>query len=492
MASTQYAPGTNSRAAERPTPLGSSPTHESQRERVKLWVLKDFCTVLVASVLSGLLFRALHAIILPGFAGLGISFEKVAELFGLFFFSLVFISYRNNLYKADAMASYLHEQRLMVQASLMSGLIAAGSLYLIHASEVPRSLVLIALVLSTTLLCGHRMVQRYVRQSNRMAGIGVRHIMIVGSEPEAGAVKRHIGNLRHLGLAVKGFVALPSRAQQVDQDLIENIFEDAQAKFIDEIFLVNPHQAGIAQQMLALAREHEIDLRIVPDLYDGLAWNRGTEYVGQFPTIPLHRGRIPELSLFLKRTLDLMVSLAGLTLGAIPMAIIALLIKLDSPGPVFYHSERVGLKGRKIQCTKFRTMIPNADRKLAEIMHLNERNEVLFKISNDPRITRIGRFLRKYSLDELPQLFDVLRGDMSIVGPRPPIASEVRQYKLSHLRRLEVTPGITGLWQVQARRDPSFDSYVSLDMAYIENWSVWLDLKIMVRTIGVVLSGTGS
>ena len=116
----------------------------------------------------------------------------------------------------------------------------------------------------------------------------------------------------------------------------------------------------------------------------------------------------------------------------------------------------------------------------------------LFKVANDPRITRVGRFLRKYSLDELPQFINVLLGHMSVVGPRPPIASEVREYKLGHLRRLDVKPGITGLWQVQGRRDPSFDSYVSLDVTYIENWSIWLDLKIIVRTVGVVLEGTGT
>jgi lipopolysaccharide/colanic/teichoic acid biosynthesis glycosyltransferase len=171
---------------------------------------------------------------------------------------------------------------------------------------------------------------------------------------------------------------------------------------------------------------------------------------------------------------------------------IAIGVRVDTPGPIFYASERIGKKGRVFGCLKFRTMVPDAERRRAEILHMNERDSVLFKISNDPRITRTGRFLRKYSLDELPQLINVLRGDMSLVGPRPPIASEVKRYELNHLRRLDVTPGVTGLWQVQARQDPSFDSYISLDTAYIENWSLWLDIKILVRTIGVVVSGTGT
>jgi lipopolysaccharide/colanic/teichoic acid biosynthesis glycosyltransferase len=137
-------------------------------------------------------------------------------------------------------------------------------------------------------------------------------------------------------------------------------------------------------------------------------------------------------------------------------------------------------------------MVGNADQLKADLEHMNERDSVLFKIANDPRITEVGRVLRKYSLDELPQFYNVLRGDMSLVGPRPPMASEVEKYDLAHLRRLDVLPGITGLWQVEARQDPSFDSYISLDTAYVENWSLMMDFRILARTVGVVLSGTGS
>jgi lipopolysaccharide/colanic/teichoic acid biosynthesis glycosyltransferase len=137
-------------------------------------------------------------------------------------------------------------------------------------------------------------------------------------------------------------------------------------------------------------------------------------------------------------------------------------------------------------------MIQDAEKQRSKILSMNERDGILFKVKNDPRVTRLGRMLRKYSLDEVPQFLNVLSGDMSIVGPRPPIAREVREYELKHLRRLDVVPGITGLWQIEARQDPSFESYIMLDLAYIENWSVWLDLKIILRTVGVVFAGTGS
>jgi exopolysaccharide biosynthesis polyprenyl glycosylphosphotransferase len=226
-------------------------------------------------------------------------------------------------------------------------------------------------------------------------------------------------------------------------------------------------------------------------MYDGVSWYNPIEYIGQFPTIPLHRGHVPEMGLFFKRVFDTVFSAVTLILLSPFLLAIAIAIKLDSSGPVLYVSERIGKKGVVFHCYKFRTMVRDADKLQAEMLHMNERDGVLFKVANDPRITRLGGFLRKYSIDELPQFINVLRGDMSIVGPRPPVAGEVRRYDLNHLRRLGVTPGITGLWQVQGRQDPSFASYVSLDVAYIDNWSILLDFKIILRTVGVVFAGTG-
>jgi exopolysaccharide biosynthesis polyprenyl glycosylphosphotransferase len=320
----------------------------------------------------------------------------------------------------------------------------------------------------------------------------------VGTGPEAHALRHHLESIRHLGYTFKGFIEFPgtgSRFAATSGDVVgtlDTLFQHARKQFVDEIFFTTPCERGIVQNVLEQARIHGVDLRVVPDMYDGLAWNSPIEYIGQFPTIPLHCGHVPEFGLLLKRLLDVVFSSLVLVILSPVLLALAIAIKLDSHGPILYSSERIGKKGRVFRCLKFRTMVRDAEKRRVEVMHMNEREGVLFKIANDPRITKLGGFLRKYSMDELPQFLNVLRGDMSVVGPRPPIASEVREYKLSHLRRLDVTPGITGLWQVQGRQDPSFDSYISLDVTYIENWSIWLDLKIIARTIGVVFSGTGS
>ncbi len=196
-------------------------------------------------------------------------------------------------------------------------------------------------------------------------------------------------------------------------------------------------------------------------------------------------------SLAIKRALDLSLGAASLLLLSPLFLAVAAAIKLQSDGPVFYTSERVGEGGRLFRCHKFRTMVRDAESRRSEIAHLNEREGILFKISKDPRVTPLGALLRKYSFDELPQLFNVLRGEMSLVGPRPSLPSEVDQYEPHHLRRLSVMPGMTGLWQVEARTDPSFASYIALDCKYADDWSLWLDLKILARTFRVVLLGTG-
>jgi len=218
---------------------------------------------------------------------------------------------------------------------------------------------------------------------------------------------------------------------------------------------------------------------------------QGAGYISNLPALPLQPRSRPAAGLFLKRPIDVLLSAAALV-GLSPLLLlVAVAVRLSSPGPVIYASERVGRRGRIFRCYKFRTMVANAETLQASLQHLNQRDQVLFKIANDPRVTRIGRFLRKYSLDELPQLWNVLKGEMSLVGPRPPLAGEIEHYEAQHLRRLDALPGITGLWQVEARSNPSFARYVSLDVDYVEHWNPWLDARILLKTIVVVLAGTG-
>ncbi|MGA7343824.1 MAG: sugar transferase [Terracidiphilus sp.] len=473
------------------------------RGALKLWMVLDALTVLAAAILATLYER--HTGPMAGARGFwhGTLFHGrpmwilLALLCG-FTFTLILISKRLHLYSPTRISGILHEQSLSVQACFTAGLLLTGTLYLTHAADIPRVIVLITVGLVTAALGVRRFFYRVLLYRRFDRGVGTRNVLIVGTGPEAHALRHHLESIRHLGYTFKGFIDLPdasSRFAAASPDVVgtvDSLFQNARKQFVDEIFFTTPCERGIVQNVLEQARIQGVDLRVIPDMYDGLAWNSPIEYIGQFPTIPLHCGHVPELGLVFKRTFDIVFSTMVLVLLSPLLLAIAIAIKLDSPGPVFYSSERIGKKGVVFRCTKFRTMVQDAEKRRAEIMHMNERDGVLFKISNDPRITQLGRFLRKYSLDELPQFFNVLKGDMSVVGPRPPIASEVKEYKLSHLRRLDVTPGITGLWQVQGRQDPSFASYVSLDVTYIDNWSVWLDFKIIMKTIGVVFAGTGT
>jgi exopolysaccharide biosynthesis polyprenyl glycosylphosphotransferase len=209
--------------------------------------------------------------------------------------------------------------------------------------------------------------------------------------------------------------------------------------------------------------------------------------------ITVSTGAMQGLPIFLKRALDFALSLILLIILLPLFLVIAILIKLTSPGPVFFIHDRVGLNKRRFPLIKFRTMIPDAEEKMAELEERNEVSGPVFKIKNDPRITKVGKFLRKTSIDELPQLINVLRGDMSLVGPRPLPVRDYNGFDEDwHRRRFSVRPGITCLWQVNGRSNVSFDHWMQLDMEYIDHWSLWLDLKILFQTVPAVLKGSGA
>jgi exopolysaccharide biosynthesis polyprenyl glycosylphosphotransferase len=266
----------------------------------------------------------------------------------------------------------------------------------------------------------------------------------------------------------------------------------ARSEFIDEVILALPDRPGQARAAAEVAFRNHLDIRAVPDLPPGPWPDLGVDHIGEVPVVILHREHLPSASLFLKRWLDVAGAGLGLVLTGPLMAIVAMLIRLDSPGPAVYSAERIGAKGRRFRCYKFRSMVSDAEHLKQGLRTRNQRTGPIFKIDGDPRITRIGRFIRRYSLDELPQLWNVLRGEMSLVGPRPHPVDDVDRYELQHFRRLDVKPGITGLWQITARGCPSFELNMHLDLTYIENWSLPLDLRILASTVGVLFSPEGA
>jgi exopolysaccharide biosynthesis polyprenyl glycosylphosphotransferase len=319
---------------------------------------------------------------------------------------------------------------------------------------------------------------------------GVRNVLIVGAGGLGHRLANHLEKHPELGRSVCGFLddrKLPGRGVT---GRTSDLAELARTGFVDEIILAGPHDREKTLRVVRAAQQLRLDVKMAPDLF-GCEPTRETERIGDMPLISLHEERLPVAGLFLKRALDVAGAAAVLILMAPVLALLAILIRLDSPGPVLYAAPRAGRKGRPFRCYKFRTMVGDADALKKGLRERNQRQGPCFKITNDPRITRVGGLLRRYSLDELPQLWNVLKGEMSLVGPRPHPLDDYSAYAIEHLPRLDVIPGMTGLWQVTARRDPSFQAGMNLDIEYIHRWSLRMDLKILLKTAAVVLRGSG-
>ena len=260
------------------------------------------------------------------------------------------------------------------------------------------------------------------------------------------------------------------------------------------VVALDPHDQCLLPSVTKLLSLAHVKFRVIPSLFEETYLSADLLWYGELPVIDVDVDPLDRVERMFKRTLDLCVASVLLVLGSVFGLSLVLAIKLDSRGPVFYMQERVGKNGRHFLIYKFRTMISNADRLLDGLEDKNEKsaNGQLFKMKKDPRITRVGAFLRKWSLDELPQIINVYKGEMSLVGPRPPLPREVANYEPQHYCRLKGLPGITGLWQVSGRSNLSFDEMVKLDKYYLDNWSSRLDLGIMLKTVLVVLAREGA
>jgi exopolysaccharide biosynthesis polyprenyl glycosylphosphotransferase len=339
---------------------------------------------------------------------------------------------------------------------------------------------------------GGMLASRWVRREGKCAPArgGTRNVLIVGAGGLGHRLASYLEQHPEMGRSVCGFLddrKLPGKGVM---GRTSDLAELARTAFVDEVILAAPHDRDLALRVLRAARQLRLDVKMAPDLF-GCEPMRETERIGDMPLISLHEERLPVVGLFVKRVLDVGGAGVALMLLAPALAALAILVRLDSPGPVLYAAPRAGRKGRPFRCYKFRTMVRDADGLKEKLRGRNQRQGPFFKITDDPRITRMGRVLRRYSLDELPQLWNVLRGEMSLVGPRPHPLDDFSEYAIEHLPRLDVVPGMTGLWQVTARQNPSFQAGMELDIEYIHRWSLGMDLRILLKTAGVVLRGSG-
>ncbi len=329
-------------------------------------------------------------------------------------------------------------------------------------------------------------------QRQAVRGRAKRNVLIIGRDRAGQELATYLKQHPTTGFVVRGFLDDSAAVGGEILGRIDDLAGVARAEFVDEVILTAPYQRELAARVVHEAQRNRLAIKVVPDLLGIDPQAVVIDKVGDLPVLGLRQEPGPVLALLLKRSADIFFSTLALILLAPALALIAVAIRLDSPGPIFYRAERVGKKGRAFLCWKFRTMIAGADRVKVTLRKQNERQGPTFKLAHDPRITRLGRFLRRYSFDELPQLWNILRGEMSLVGPRPHPLDDFERYALDHLRRLDVTPGLTGLWQVTARNDPSFHRNFELDLEYIEHWNLWLDLRILYKTIFAVLQGSGA
>lgn len=422
----------------------------------------------------------------------------VGVLLGWFFIFNHLVHYDTNRFTTLKSQS-LEILKAMTVTSLL--LLVAGAMFYIQM--VTPVVVSLFLVASTSLLIGSRMFLRMLLRVLRRSGRNTRHLLIVGETERANRIAEHIESRPELGYQIEGFLYSPD-AEGGHISGIENRWkvlgrvEDLRLQLakgvIDEVMFCLPlrENFAVACDVVGLCKDLGVVVRLLPEFgrADLLARVQVEEFDGD-QMITFFRENLL-LQLFVKRLMDLAGSLILLTVLSPLMLAAAAAIKFTSPGPVLFGQERVGMNKRKFRLLKFRSMVIDAEERKNEVEHLNEMDGPVFKIRKDPRITPVGVILRKFSIDELPQLINVLKGDMSLVGPRPPLFSEVDQYDWSDRRRLSVRPGITCLWQVSGRNNLTFDEWMVLDRKYIDGWSVWLDLRILLKTIPVVLFGKGA
>lgn len=408
---------------------------------------------------------------------------------------------RAGLYESLRSLSFFDIFTRLVRVHFIGGLLVAAVIFFVDRYQYSRGLYLLFVGFSFILFLLSKCALRAVLGFMRRRGYNVRHLLIVGTEEKAKRLCELIETHADWGLTIQGFIQaapLPLASEAFGHTVLGHV--DALLaickKFTpDEVIFCLPRELfPEADIYVRDLEEMGITVRVVFDFYESPSTRREIGlFHGELPILTFHSKSFDAQQLLIKRVLDIVGSLIGLGLFTLFSPVIALAIRLDSNGPIFFSQERIGENGRVFNCWKLRTMVVDAVEQKESLRSHNQMQGAMFKIKDDPRITRVGKWLRQFSLDEFPQFWNVLKGEMSLVGTRPPTPDEVAQYENWHRRRICIKPGITGLWQVSGRSAiTDFDQIVRLDLQYIDNWSLWLDIKLLLKTIWVVLARRGA
>jgi len=409
------------------------------------------------------------------------------------------VLYLNGMYKTLRTKKLLEVTWIIIKSVFLTT-IAFGTIVFMFKLEFISRAFFLMLVGSTSLaIFVEKVVIFSIMREIRRKGYNYRKLLIVGTGRRALVFMQNIEAHPEWGLKIAGVIDFEEDhlGRAVDGSRVvgtlDTIPKILNRQSIDEVVFVIPRtKLSSIENTLYVCETQGVKATIAVDLFDlRIAKARQTELEG-IPLLTFETTVAEEWQLFVKRTADIIISGLGIVSLSPVFLVIAVLIKLTSKGAVFYIQKRVGLNGRKFVLYKFRSMHKGAHEKLADLLAKNEMKGPVFKIKDDPRVTKVGRVLRKLSLDELPQLFNVFTGSMGLVGPRPPIPSEVSKYEPWQRRRLSMRPGITCLWQISGRNKIDFDDWMKLDLEYIDNWSLWLDFKILCKTVPAVLFGTGA
>ncbi len=413
----------------------------------------------------------------------------------------IYFSNRFRLYTSRRMIKLWRETFDIIRTVTVCVLLAAIAAILSDREVLERFFIFDILIVETCLLLIFRYCLKFFLRYIRSRGYDYRQILIFGRNERSLQILQEIENSPYLGIRVVGFVDVDNEYRNYHSDFarypflgdINNLEMILRKNVVDEVFVFLPIKSLYQkiEDIISICEIIGIEVKIPTDIFSMQLSKSTISFYGNVSVIDLFTSPKMNWLLLIKRMIDAAVSLTGLIVLLPLFIIIMLLIKATSRGPAFFKQQRVGYNGRLFNCYKFRTMVADAERLKDDLMKYNEMDGPVFKIKADPRITKIGQFLRKTSIDELPQLLNVLLGDMSLVGPRPPLPEEVKHYDLPSLRRLRMKPGITGIWQVSGRNSISFEKWMELDREYIDNWSLALDFKILLKTIPAVLKGSG-